>query len=90
MWAVLLLRPYLENTKYTLKTDNDSLKWTINLIDGTERLESCHLILFEYDLDILCLARIKLHSAEALSRLQTTRTDHKSLENDLPTCDQCN
>lgn len=34
-WAVLLLRPYLEECRFTVCTDHDALKWNLNLTDST-------------------------------------------------------
>lgn len=60
MWAVLQLRRYLENSRFTITTDRDSLKWILNLTNSTGRLAKCHVRLFEYELDIVHFAGIKL------------------------------
>ena len=38
VWAVLLLRPYLEGTRFLLRTDHDSLKWIMGMSEATGKL----------------------------------------------------
>ena len=33
VWAVLHLRPYLEGSRFTIRTDHDALKWLMSLRD---------------------------------------------------------
>lgn len=35
---VLLLRPYLKGTLFTIRTDQDAPKWVLNFMDGTGKL----------------------------------------------------
>lgn len=35
IWAVLILRPYLEGTRFTIRTDHDALRWILNMSDAT-------------------------------------------------------
>lgn len=35
VWAVLLLRPYLEDSRFTIRADHDALKWILNLADAS-------------------------------------------------------
>lgn len=51
VWSVLLLRTYLEVQPFTIRTNNNGLKWILNLADVTERLAywRFHLLLFHFD-----------------------------------------
>jgi RNase H-like domain found in reverse transcriptase/Reverse transcriptase (RNA-dependent DNA polymerase) len=39
VWAILHLRPYLEQQNFTIRTDHHSLRWVLNLSDAQGRLE---------------------------------------------------
>ena len=49
VWAVVILRPYLEGTEFTIRTDHDSLKWLLNLSDATGRLQRWRLRLQQFE-----------------------------------------
>ena len=38
VWAVLSLRPYLEGTRFLIRTNHDALKWLLNLTIPSGRL----------------------------------------------------
>lgn len=42
IWAVLLIRPYLEGSQLTIRTDHDPLNWIFNLVDATSKLARWH------------------------------------------------
>lgn len=71
MWAVPLLIPYLEESKFTPRIDHPSLPWIPNLADGLGILEPCRLQLLEYDLDIVHRSGIKHQVADTLWRVRT-------------------
>lgn len=52
-WAVLLLRPYLEGIRFTIRTYQDSLQWILNLSDATGMLASWQPRLSEFDFKIV-------------------------------------
>lgn len=60
VWSVLMLRLYLERTRFAIRTDHDSLKWTLNLTDNTGRLARWCLCLSEHDFDVVHRTGIKL------------------------------
>lgn len=43
VWAVLLLRTYLEQSRFTLCTEPDALRWILNVTDATGKLARCRL-----------------------------------------------
>ncbi|CDF36412.1 unnamed protein product [Chondrus crispus] len=49
VWAVRTLRPYVEGTKLTVRTDHDALRWLMSLTDSSGRLNRWRLRLAEYD-----------------------------------------
>lgn len=38
MWAVILLRLYLEESQVTIRTESDASRWTLNMTDVTGKL----------------------------------------------------
>ena len=50
VWAVQLLRPCLEGTKFTIRTDHKALKWILDMKDSTGRLARWRLKLYNFDL----------------------------------------
>ena len=59
VWAILLLWPYLEGQRCTVRTDHDSLRWVLNLADAKGRLARRRLRLSEYDFVVEHRAVIK-------------------------------
>ena len=84
VWAVTLLRPYLDRTRFTVRTDHSALRWILNLTDSTGRLTRWRLRLLEYDFDVVHRAGIKHQAPDALSRLDTDAFDAQPLQDDLP------
>ena len=50
VWAVRTLRPYVEGTKFTVRTYHDALRWLMSLTESSVRLTRWRLRLAEYDL----------------------------------------
>lgn len=84
VWAILLLRPYLECVHFTVRTDHSALRWILSLTESTGRLARWRLRLLQYDFDITHRAGIKHQAPDALSRLPTTASDESPVLNDLP------
>ena len=84
VWAVLLLRPYLEGTRYTIRTDHDALRWILNMADATGKLARWRLRLAEYEFDVVHRAGVKHQAADALSRLPTDGEDKAPLDDEIP------
>ncbi|CAN8073881.1 unnamed protein product [Agarophyton chilense] len=79
VWSVLTLRPYLEGTRFAIRTDHDSLRWLLNITDASSRLARWRLRLSEYDYEITYRPGIKHQAADALSRIITDGTDDTPL-----------
>lgn len=84
IWAILLIRSYLEGTKFTFRTDRHALKRTFNSLDATGRLEKWFFRLLEYDFHLVHRADIKHQVADSLPRPPTEKTDDSDSNDDTP------
>ena len=71
IWAVLILRPYLEGRHFHLYADHQVLCWMMNLSDVSSRLACWRLRLLGYDFTIHYGAGSANSVADAISRLPT-------------------
>lgn len=85
--AVLLLHPYLEGTRFIIRTGHDAQKLILNLVDATGKLGGCQLWSSEMEFNVTLRALNKPRAANALSRLSTTGEDQlpKPMDDALPT-----
>ena len=87
VWALTILRPYLERTRFMVYTDHEALKWLLNLSDTEAhgRLARWRLRLAEFDFEVAYKKGAKNTIADALSRLETEgETPSLRPEDDLP------
>lgn len=75
VWSIFHLRPYLDVTHFTGRTHHHGLRCICNLADANRRLARWRLFLMEYDSNIIHRAGARHQVADALSRLNTKRTD---------------
>lgn len=73
--AVLLLRLYPEECRFTVITDHDELKWILNLSNSTDKLAQWQLCLSEFEFDIVHRVGIMRQAGDVLSRLKKTEED---------------
>ena len=52
IWALLLLRPYLDGTRFTIRTDHDPLKWLFGSNTKGGKLALWRLRLKEFEFDV--------------------------------------
>ena len=71
VWAVQLLRPYLERTHFDLYTDHIALRWIMNMTDASSRLARWRLRLLEFDFTVHYKTGAKNTIADCISRLPT-------------------
>ena len=71
VWAVQLLRPYLEHTHFDLYTDHIALRWIMNMTDASSRLARWRLRLLEFDFTVQYKKGAKDTIADCISRLPT-------------------
>lgn len=85
VWAALMLRPYLEGVRFTLRTDHSALRWILNLADASGRLMRWRLRLSDFDYEVKHRAGVKHQAADTLSRLRTDGADTSLLDDAIPT-----
>ena len=73
LWAVPTLRPYVEDTKFNVRTDHDVLRWLMSLTESSGRLTRWRLRLAEYDFTIQYHPGRVPQLPDALSRLVSVR-----------------
>lgn len=67
VWEALLLRAYLEKTKFVARTDHLGCKWLLNLSDATGELARWMLLLSEFNLKVVHSTRIIHQAVDVLS-----------------------
>lgn len=80
----MLLRPYSERARFTLRTDHHTLRWILNLADATIKFGRWRLGLVKFGFKIVHRAVVEHHAAHTLCRLPTNSSDHTSLGDDRP------
>lgn len=83
VWAVLLLLPCWEETKFTVRTDHYEWKWVLNLAEATEAPASWQLQLTGYIFSVVYRARVKPHKTEGLSWLLNKKTYNVYIDEDV-------
>lgn len=84
IWAVQILRPYLERKHFTLYTDHSALKWMFDLVDVSGRLARWRLRLLEFDFTIKYRKGADNVVADAISRLPTFGFTRTGPDLDIP------
>ena len=81
---MLHLRPYLEGTRFTIRTDHDALKWLMNLRDPRGRLARWALRLQEFDYEVQYKPGSSHALADGPSRLLTDGIDQSHFDDEIP------
>ena len=84
VWSVTSLRPYIEGTKFTVRTDHDCLRWLMNLTESSGRLTRWRLRLAEFDFVIEYKPGRKNQVADALSRMIRPRGPEEPIDDMVP------
>lgn len=79
-----MLHVSLERTRFTVQTGHSSLEKVLNFVEGSGRLTSWRLRLYEYAFDLIHCSGIKLKAADALSYLQMTSAQTRPITYSLP------
>ena len=88
VWAITSLRPYIEVTHLTVRTDHDALRWLMNLRESSGRLTRWRLRLAEFDFTIEHRPGRVHQVPDALSRLVSpNRGNQSEVEDEVPTLD---
>lgn len=75
VWAVLTLRPYREEVRFTIRTNHYSLCWLLYMTDASSRLTQWRLRLSDFEYDVIYRPGVKHLVADALSQILTNGTD---------------
>jgi transposase InsO family protein len=84
VWAVLLLRPYLERVHFLIRSDQVALRWLLDLKDPSGRLARWRLRLAEYNFEIIYRPGIKNSLADGCSRLKSSGSDKAPCDDAVP------
>ena len=84
VWALQTLRSYLQGEKFTVHSDQASLRWLLTIAETSERLMRWRLRLSEFDFQILYKKGNLNTQADALSRLTTLIETTSDLDEDIP------
>ena len=86
VWAVGFLRPYIEGTKFLIRSDHKALMWTLTTTACTNnRLKRWRILLSEFDYDVEYKPGPQHAVADALSRLLTEGLDTGPISQEIPT-----
>ncbi len=79
-----MLRPYLEGSRFVLRTDHDALKWILGLTEAKGKLARWQLRLQELEFDIVHRPGVQHKAADAMSRLPTDGGDNEPIDDEIP------
>lgn len=84
VWSVLVIRPFLDETRFSIWAGHDSFKRVLNFSNSSRQLALWHLCLSEYNLNVIYKADIKHQATDFSSRSQTTTENQTYLVDDVP------
>lgn len=84
VWALFLLRPYLEGTRFVVRTDHTALKWMLHMDGAHGRLARWRLRLAEFQYTVESRPGQHHHAADFMSRLDTTGYDRGPIPDEIP------
>ena len=84
VWSSRLSRPYIGNTRFTVRTDDAALKWTLHMSGAHGRLSRWRLRLAELNYVVRTRPGASHHAADMMSRLSTTAEDYQPIRDALP------
>lgn len=83
VWVVLLLRSYLDSSRFAIRTDHEANKWLLTTSNAFGKLARWPIRLSELEFDIAHRADIKHTAVDSLSRLPTNGADAEVLDNEF-------
>jgi len=84
VWASLLLRPYIEGTRFTVRTDHAALKWMLHMDGDHGRLARWRLRLAALDYVVQTRPGASHHAADTMSRISTPAVDDGAIPDAVP------
>lgn len=79
-----MLRPCLEEVRFTTRADHVLLKWILTVADATDRLARWQIRLFELEFYVVHRAGVEHRGVYALFYLRTTGEDQAPIFDDVP------
>ena len=79
-----LLRPYIEGTRFTVRTDHAALKWMLHMNMAHGRLARSRHRLSEFDYVVQTRPGASHHAADTMSRISTPAVDEGSVQDAVP------
>jgi len=84
VWASLLRRPYVEETRFTVRTDHAALKWMLHMDGARGRLARWWLRLAEFDFVVQTRPGASHHAADTMLRISTPAGDERAIPDAVP------
>lgn len=84
VWSVFLLRPYLEGTRFTVRTDHAALKWMLHMDSAHGRLARWPSRLAPYDYVVETRAGAAHHGPDCMSPADNPAKDTGSIPEKIP------
>jgi len=84
VWASLLLRPYVEGTRFTVSTDHAALKWVLHMDGAHGRLARWRLRLAKFDPVVQTRPGASHHAANTVSRTSIPAGDEGAIPDAVP------
>lgn len=83
LWEPLLLQPYLELSRFIIRTDHEALKGLLTSASNSGKLARWELRLLEFGFEVVHGADKKRQAPDASPRLKTERSDNTNLDKEL-------
>jgi len=84
VWASLLLRPYVDGTRFTVRTDHTALKWMLHMDGAHGRLVRWRLQVAEFEYVVQRRPGASHHAADTMSRISTPAGDEGAIPDAVP------
>lgn len=84
IWAVKILDSYLQGSRFSIRTDNETVRWILNMTEAKGKLRRWILRLASFDYDVVHRYGVKHQAADDLARLEATKSDTKPIDNYIP------
>jgi len=83
-WESLLLRPFVEGTRFTVRTDHAALKWMLHMDSAHGRLARWRLRLAEFDYVVQTRPGASHPAVDTMSRISTPEGDEGAIPDAVP------
>jgi len=84
VWALFMLRPYVQGTRFIVRTDHSALRWMLHMEGAHGRLACWRLRLSEFYCLVETRAGAAHYAADTMSRLATPAVDTIPIPEEIP------